>query len=106
MVTQVLFKSPDGGFEHPHIECTIYTIGPYTPRGTIGVNLMRTVFNIEIKTDIPANDEARRQALIELFTRVSRELLTKATLVSKGVSPDFKLSSIDNEKGEQEYPLF
>lgn len=67
---------------------------------------MRTVFNIEIKTDIPANDEARRQALIELFTRVSRELLTKATLVSKGVSPDFKLSSIDNEKGEQEYPLF
>lgn len=67
---------------------------------------MRTVFNIEIKTDIPAHDDARRQALIELFTRTSRMLLTQTTMVSKGISPSFKITSTDNQNGEQEYPLF
>lgn len=67
---------------------------------------MRTIFNIEIKTDIPAHDEARRQALIELFTRASRTLLTQTTMVSKGVTPDIRVTSQDNDNGAVDYPLF
>lgn len=67
---------------------------------------MRTVFNIEIKLDIPAHDEERRKALIELYTRAARTLLTQTSMVAKGIPPSMKVTSLDNENGPQEHPLF
>lgn len=67
---------------------------------------MRTVFNIEIKTDIPAHDEERRKALIELFMRTSRTLFTQTTMLAKGVSPTINITSEDNVNGTEVHPLF
>lgn len=67
---------------------------------------MRTVFNIEIKTDIPAHDEERRKALIELFMRASRTLFTQTTMLAKGVSPTINITSEDNVNGTEVHPLF
>jgi hypothetical protein len=66
---------------------------------------MRTVFNIEIKTDVPAHDKARREAYIKLMTIAARTLYTQATMLAKGVSIDVVLSS-DGENGSEEHPLF
>ena len=67
---------------------------------------MRVTFNIEMKTDVPAHDMERRKAFIDLFIHTSRRLYTQAAMLSKGVSPDIKVTSLDNENGEEQYPLF
>jgi hypothetical protein len=67
---------------------------------------MRVVFSIEIKVDIPAHDDKRREALIELLSRASRTLRTQCSMVSRGIPPTIKASVNDADVGEVEIPLF
>lgn len=67
---------------------------------------MRVIFNIEVKVDIPAHDETRREVFIKLLTQASKQLFTQSAMLCKGLSPTIVMTSQDNDNGEQIHPLF
>jgi hypothetical protein len=106
----IIFEAPYKAVSfkrHPAIKCTVELLPWHPWRKQIeGVDTVRTIFNIEIKTDLPAYDIERRQALIELFRRTSSTLYTQATMLSKGVPVSMSITSHDNENGTEKHPIF
>ncbi len=66
--------------------------------------IMRTVFTIELKCDIAANDEDRRKAFIDLTMKAAETLYGQAAMMVTG-APTIIVSEASRE-GKQQFPLF
>lgn len=66
---------------------------------------MRTVFNIEIKCDLPTHDEQRRKTFIQLMLKATRQLYAQTTMLAAELSPELTIT-MDDRNGSQELNLF
>lgn len=66
---------------------------------------MRTVFNIEIKCDLPIHDEQRRKTFIKLMMEATRKLYSQSTMLAAELSPEIMVTIEDN-RGSREIHLF
>jgi hypothetical protein len=66
---------------------------------------MRTVFNIEIKCDLPTHDEQRRKTFIRLMMEATRKLYSQSTMLAAEMSPEIMVT-IEDRNGSKEIHLF
>jgi hypothetical protein len=66
---------------------------------------MRTVFNVEIKCDLPANDEERRKTFIKLMLQTTRLLYTQSTMLSTNIPVELAIT-MEDRNGVEELDLF
>lgn len=88
-----LYESDSVVFHQPHVtlELDQWQSSVYdTKQNREVTNVMRTVFNIELKLDIPATDDERRKAFIELTLMTARQLYAQAAMISTS-RPDMKV---------------
>ena len=78
------------------------TINSYT----IGEGKVRTVFTIEVSTDISVSDEKRRKAFIDLMRKASKTLYAQTAMLSDKPTVDISIQSDDSVNGVSEIPLF
>jgi hypothetical protein len=65
---------------------------------------IRTVFTIELKLDVDANDDERRKAFIDLALKAGEQLYGVSAMLAKK-SPTVTVSQSSRE-GKEFYPLF
>ena len=67
---------------------------------------MRTVFTIEVSTDISVSDDKRRKAFIELMRKASKTLYAQTAMLSDKPTVDISIQSDDSVNGVKEIELF
>ena len=60
---------------------------------------MRTVFTIEVSTDISVSDDKRRKAFIELMRKASKTLYAQTAMLSDKPTVDISIQSDDSVNG-------
>jgi hypothetical protein len=67
---------------------------------------MRTVFTIELSTDVSVGDEARRKAFIDLMKKACRTLYAQTAMLSDTAVIDIAVQSEDSMNGVKSIDLF
>lgn len=69
-------------------------------------NIMRTVFTIEVSTDINVADDKRRAAFIELMRKASKQLYAQTAMLSDRPSVEISIQADDSINGCKDIPVF
>ena len=67
---------------------------------------MRTVFTIEVSTDINVSDDQRRAAFVALMRKASKQLYAQTAMLSDRPSVDITIQSDDSINGTADIPVF
>jgi hypothetical protein len=69
-------------------------------------NSMRTVFTIEVATDVGIDDDKRRAAFVGLMKKASKTLFAQTAMLSDRPNIDISVQVEDSIHGVQEVDLF
>ena len=67
---------------------------------------MRTVFTIEISTDVSIGDDKRRKAFVELMKKATRQLSAQTAMLSERATVEISAQVEDSINGSEEIELF
>jgi hypothetical protein len=67
---------------------------------------MRTVFTIEISTDVSIGDDKRRKAFVELMKKATRQLSAQTAMLSEHATVEINAQVEDSIHGTEEIELF
>ena len=92
------------------------SMAPFTDRNKVTLTIdswhtkqeatIRTVFTIEISTDVSIGDDKRRKAFVELMKKATRQLSAQTAMLSEHATVEISAQVEDSINGAEELSLF